>query len=184
MKRLPFFVYGLILFTLLGLSTRSAFAQITLTDLPTWTSNTRFGTAAVSQVKHPSLSLNGFDCGNDCDLGYGLKQILEEAPTADQGTALRVVFDEIVDQSSLGIDYVPSSWNDIVTILYETNGVSDLAMAIYDVIGRRVWHEEIPSHYPGEQTIRLDLKDLPSGVYFAKILDGRQRLESYRLVVM
>ena len=46
-------------------------------NLPEWRGNTRFLTTHFP-VKHPSLSLNGFDCGSDCGNGYGLKQVLEK----------------------------------------------------------------------------------------------------------
>ena len=46
-------------------------------NLPEWRGNTRFLTSHFP-VKHPSLSLNGFDCGSDCGNGYGLKQVLEK----------------------------------------------------------------------------------------------------------
>ncbi len=43
--------------------------------LPPWERNSRFRKS--SWIKHPSLSLNGFDCGDNCAIGYGLKQVLE-----------------------------------------------------------------------------------------------------------
>lgn len=82
---------------LLGsLAASAAVAQVTLNNLPTWTGNTRFATSAVGEVRHPSLSLNGFNCGSACSKGYGLKQILEQVPGLSTGTPLRDVYNRLV----------------------------------------------------------------------------------------
>ncbi len=44
--------------------------------LPPWETNNRF--LESTRIKHPGLSLNGFDCGDNCDIGYGLKQVIEK----------------------------------------------------------------------------------------------------------
>jgi hypothetical protein len=48
---------------------------IMLDDLPPTTGNSRFFSDRFD-VKHPSLSANGFDCGSLCGNGLGIKQIL------------------------------------------------------------------------------------------------------------
>lgn len=72
-----------------------AHAQLNLPNLPSWTSNARFATPAVAQVKHPSLSFNGFDCGSSCGIGLGLKQVLDKVVTLDP--LVRPIFDNLVD---------------------------------------------------------------------------------------
>ena len=58
--------------------------------LPPWEANGRF--LDTTLVKHPSLSLNGFDCdSNNCNIGYGLKQVLEKVYGANQDTGIQNV---------------------------------------------------------------------------------------------
>ena len=58
-------------------------AQVSLGNLPDWDGNSRFFSDEFP-INHPSLSLNGFDCGSSsCDEGLGLKQILEETYNAE-----------------------------------------------------------------------------------------------------
>ena len=63
--------------------------------LPPWEANGRFRQSTL--VKHPSLSLNGFDCGSNCSIGYGLKQVLEKVYGGDQEEEVKTVFRAIVD---------------------------------------------------------------------------------------
>ena len=54
-------------------------------------------------IKHPSLSLNGFDCessGTNCNVGYGLKQVLEEVYSSDAGSTMKAIFQKIISRSN------------------------------------------------------------------------------------
>ena len=66
--------------------------------LPPWEANGRF--LDTTLVKHPSLSLNGFDCGSNCGIGYGLKQVLEKVYGANQDAGIQNVFKKIITQSN------------------------------------------------------------------------------------
>lgn len=84
-------------------------AQVSLPNLPSWTNNTRFATPAVSEVRHPSLSLNGFDCGSECWKGYGLKQVLQEVSGIDSDPTVEAVFEKLDDLHDDAIVGNPSS---------------------------------------------------------------------------
>ncbi len=74
------------LFLLAALIVQPARAQtqkVVIDCLPPWETNNRFMQS--TRIKHPGLSLNGFDCGDNCDIGYGLKQVLEKV-YGDQAT--------------------------------------------------------------------------------------------------
>lgn len=72
----------------------SVFGQISFTDLPEWEVNSRFASPAISEVKHPSLSLNEFDCDSNCGPTHGLKQVLEQVSVPNLDPAIKEVYDE------------------------------------------------------------------------------------------
>ena len=83
------------------LAASSASAQpLTLdaNDLPEWRGNTRFLTTHFP-VKHPSLSLNGFDCASNCSQGYGLKQVLEKIYGSTPDSRMQATWKKILDQA-------------------------------------------------------------------------------------
>jgi len=55
---------------------RAQAPKVVIDCLPPWETNNRF--LEPTKIKHPGLSLNGFDCDDNCDIGYGLKQVLEK----------------------------------------------------------------------------------------------------------
>ncbi len=69
--------------------------EVVVDCLPPWETNDRFMTATV--IKHPSLSLNGFDCGSNCDIGYGLKQVLEKVYGTNQDDEVKAIFRNMVN---------------------------------------------------------------------------------------
>ncbi len=88
---------ALLLFLLVS-AAQPAIAQsqtVVIDCLPPWEANNRFGSETL--IKHPSLSLNGFDCGSNCDIGYGLKQVLEKTYGADTEQEVIRVFGNIVN---------------------------------------------------------------------------------------
>ena len=72
---------------------------ILLNDLPgeEWLKNTRAFTAAFSDVTQPSLSINGFDCGSNCDIGLGLKQIIEDVYGDSPTPSIEAVHNKLLD---------------------------------------------------------------------------------------
>ncbi len=87
-----------LLLLLLASVAQPAIAQsqtVIIDCLPPSGANDRFRQS--TWIKHPGLSLNGFDCGSNCDIGYGLKQVLEKVYRANPETEVKTVFDAIVD---------------------------------------------------------------------------------------
>jgi len=90
-------VQAIVLAVLLLTPASSALAQtcsqITLSNMPTTTGNTRFFSDLFA-VTHPSLSINGFSCsGTACDKGYGLKQILEKVYASAPEKSVKDVYE-------------------------------------------------------------------------------------------
>ena len=84
------------------LAASSASAQpLTLdaNDLPEWRENTRSRTTHFP-VKHPSLSLNGFDCASNCDHGLGLKQVLEKVYNAPHDKRMRTTWKKVIENAN------------------------------------------------------------------------------------
>ncbi len=80
---------------------QSALAQsqtVVIDCLPSWQTNDRFRSETL--IKHPSLSLNGFDCGSNCAIGYGLKQVLEKVYGATTEQEVVRVFKNIVNKAN------------------------------------------------------------------------------------
>lgn len=71
--------------------------EVVIDCLPPWQTNDRFRKSA--RIRHPGLSLNGFDCGDNCDIGYGLKQVLEKVYGSETETEVQTVFNAIVEQA-------------------------------------------------------------------------------------
>ena len=88
-------------------------------------------------VKNPSLSLNGFDCAEssetNCNIGYGLKQVLEKVYGANQDPRVRDIFKKIVNKSNEPLapstDYGNISSN---TVRLQSRGFVALAAYVLD----------------------------------------------------
>ena len=87
---------------LLASAAQPALAQsqtVVIDCLPHWGANDRFRLPG-ARIWHPSLSLNGFDCGSNCDIGYGLKQVLEKVYGAYTEQEVIRVFTNIVNKAA------------------------------------------------------------------------------------
>ena len=87
-----------------------ALAQISLTNMPSWTGNDRFYSDVIAEVKHPSLSLNGFDSGTSGH-GLGLKQVLKEAYSSSPSESIADVYFDISILASDNEDFHPTPSN-------------------------------------------------------------------------
>ena len=77
-------------------------------DLPPTVLNARFFPLNVAPVRHPSLSLNGFDCEESptgCGSGLGLKQILEEVSDGDVDASLAAPYEDLRTLAAAGPYY-------------------------------------------------------------------------------
>ncbi len=96
--------------------------------LPPWEANGRF--LDTTLVKHPSLSLNGFDCGSNCNIGYGLKQVLEKTYGANKDDKVKAVFKNMADMAAEPLGAVVSS-NDISKNTQRLQARGFVALAAY-----------------------------------------------------
>jgi hypothetical protein len=106
MKKL-LFILGFLCFSGVSL------AQITLTNLPSTTGNTRFFSEIHSNIKRPGLSVIGFDNGGNDQFGYGLEQVIENIYNGSD----EIIFEEILDIAKTSITSTPTSSGQA-----ETNG--------------------------------------------------------------
>ena len=118
----------------------SAIAQISLNNLPSWQGNSRFYGDVISEVKHPSLTLNGFDSGPDN--GLGLKQVLEEVYSVSPDSSVKIVWEDIVVLASDGVfDHTPSSRGDIIANTQRMQARAFVALATYVMARNGETHE-------------------------------------------
>lgn len=111
-------LFGLVAFSVLALAPLQAFTaryalaqtqKVVIDCLPPWQTNQRF--AQASQIRHPGLSLNGFDCGDKCAIGYGLKQVLEKVYGSETDKEVQEVFKAIVKHAKEGFQDTTSFGN-------------------------------------------------------------------------
>jgi hypothetical protein len=138
----------------------SAAGQISLTDVPLWTGNDRFYNDVITQVKHPSLTLNGFDSGTSGH-GLGLKQVLEQAYDGSSGGPVVEVYDEIRDLAADNGSFhpTPSNRGHIIANTQRMQARAFMALATYVMERNGEGHElsDLPSNIdtPAEAAGRL-----------------------------
>ena len=97
--------------------------------------NARFYPVYVAPTRHPSLSLNGFDCATSptgCTSGLGLKQILAEAASDGSNEPVEAVYDEVVDLAENGAySPQPSSRSEIQANTRRMQALAFEALASY-----------------------------------------------------
>jgi len=127
-----FYVKTLLFATLSLVFAAPAAAQISLNNLPSWTGNDRFYSDVAANVKHPSLSLNGFDSGTSGH-GLGLKQVLEQAYDGSSGGPVVEVYDEIRNLAADNEDFhlTPSSRGHIIQNTRRMQARAVMALATY-----------------------------------------------------
>ena len=64
----------------------------------------------------------------------------------------------------------PNPFNPVTVISYQLPVVSDIALKIYDVLGREVSTLVNERQTAGNHNVTFNARDLPSGVYFYSIL--------------
>lgn len=120
----------LIVFCVAATATSSFAQTVTLNNLPSWTSNTRFFSDEYP-IKHPSLSLNGFDCGSNCSEGLGLKQILEEVYSSSPDNKIIDVYQSLLNLANESYDYSPNTANKIGKNTQRLQARAFVALATY-----------------------------------------------------
>jgi flagellar hook assembly protein FlgD len=64
----------------------------------------------------------------------------------------------------------PNPFNPTTAISYQLSAVSDVTLRIYDMLGREVATIVHGVQAAGMQTVRWNASDLPSGVYYYRLL--------------
>ena len=100
--------------------------------MPPWQGNNRFYGAVISEVRHPSLSLNGFDAATSGH-GLGLKQVLGEVYSGSAGPSVEDVWGEIRGLATAGATYYnnPPSRSDITHNTQVIQARAFMALASY-----------------------------------------------------
>jgi hypothetical protein len=91
---------------------------------------------------------------------------------SDVFTVTQIGLDEFTIES--GFRLYPNPANDAVTVKFTLTGKADISVSILDMSGRRLMQEQ-SALSAGEQTITLDIDDLPSGAYFIELSDGENQ---------
>jgi subtilisin-like proprotein convertase family protein len=80
-----------------------------------------------------------------------------------------------------GFKIYPNPAEKTVFIDFESDTSGSVAIAMYDVLGRRVFSKELAA-VPGNFSTRLDLGRLKSGIYLIRVLQGR-RISTSKIVL-
>ncbi|MCB2211807.1 T9SS type A sorting domain-containing protein [bacterium] len=91
-------------------------------------------------------------------------------------------FDGIPDEFSIARIY-PNPFNPVTNVVVGIPHVSDVRIAVYNVLGRRVESIRLDNATPGYLTISLDGHTLASGIYFVQVTVPGQ-LNAVRKVVL
>ncbi len=99
--------------------------------------NDRFLNYLPHAIKHPSLSLNGFDCAEssetNCNIGYGLKQVLEEVYSPNADATTKAIFQKIINKSNESLSPSTSRGNiSSNTVRLQSRGFVALAAYVLD----------------------------------------------------
>jgi len=138
--------------------TQAQYTPIPSDNLPSWEANTRFRDNDLT-IKHPSLSFNGFDCGNRCDYGYGLKQILDYV--YDANDARKRYLWRTVATRALEVLQPASSFGNITRNISILQARSIVALASYVLskndIDPRTLNPELPLYSDAIESFRSAL---------------------------
>ncbi len=70
----------------------------------------------------------------------------------------------------------PNPFNPTTVVSYQLSEVSDVKLAVYDILGREVAVLVNERKEPGQYRVRYDASGLSSGVYFCRLSTGREML--------
>jgi len=87
----------------------------------------------------------------------------------------------LVSNSIIEINAYPNPFNDGVNLEIITNNSHPTTLKVFDIIG--IERERIELSQFGNQNIyKIQLKDLPAGVYFCNVYSDKKLLESKKIV--
>lgn len=132
-------------------------AQLALNNLPNADGNSRFFTDRFP-IKHPSLSLNGFDCGSQCGRGLGLRQVLNEAYGAPREEVLRVLIAVVNLATDGGYIAAPTSYAQVRSNTERLQARAFVALASYVLDRNGINPTGLNPALPAPQTALNDLR--------------------------
>ncbi len=74
--------------------------------------------------------------------------------------------------SEFGLHHYPNPAGSHVVISYRSGRASPVDLALYDVLGRKVWQLVEGSWVAGRREVRVDVAGLPAGIYFYRLHAG------------
>jgi hypothetical protein len=77
----------------------------------------------------------------------------------------------------------PNPFNPTTTVTYDLPAPSEIALSVFDVLGRKVRLLASGTHPAGTHQVRFDAAGLPSGIYFYTLKAGRYT-ETRRMVLL
>ena len=108
----------------------------------------------------------------------------ESLPSQEVGLKVTAVSDGFDSPTSYSLSQnYPNPFNPTTTISFDVPVRSNVKLVIYDILGREVRTLLNESKAPGSYSVVLDASDLPSGVYFYKMIAG-SFVQTRKLVVV
>lgn len=86
-------------------------------------------------------------------------------------------------RQAIGLEAWPNPARDFVNVMYGIGGGHKVQLELLDELGRSVRSEPQATSLPGIQQVRLDVQDLPAGVYLLRLTDDHGQQGSCRVVV-
>jgi hypothetical protein len=89
----------------------------------------------------------------------------------EYGTRIPVAAEAPPPKSAIALSTYPNPSHNVATVRFSLDQAQRVALAVFDVLGRRVLAADLGAQPAGEASHRLDLAALPAGVYVVR-LDG------------
>ncbi len=93
------------------------------------------------------------------------------------GTELNITAISEVDQIK-NISFYPNPANDIIYLNFENSNYSNYCINIYNIEGRLLKSEKVEA-----TDLKLEVSDLPGGIYFMKIASGKETVQVDKLII-
>ncbi|MFK7949399.1 MAG: CUB domain-containing protein [Saprospiraceae bacterium] len=104
--------------------------------------------------------------------------VSDESVTAEGFEAnyemLFVSTDALVEQYELAI--FPNPFNNQLTIEFDLDKVENIQLELFDILGRRVYQEDLGKRHSGENQHFINTNDLTKGAYILKLKIGEQEI--------
>ncbi len=89
----------------------------------------------------------------------------------------------VIGNSGLSTSLFPNPANEYVNLKFSNKNAQIVGINLYDFTGKLVAGEGYRFYYTGEYSIKMNLKNLPSGSYYFKIEYGNDYIENQLLII-